>query len=187
MADKDRFLEEEEAPAQGGEEAEVGKRVGIFPSLLLKILKWVAIVVAILILVVVVTVIVVRALVGDATAYSNIPATSQEVEAAPMNLQYFKNVGQIRGQSSDVPPSSFIADVQLGYDPANNGLTAEINEKASLIHNRVLIYLSKKSASELHLKNAEKLQNELEREINRLLRTGKIQQVLFNELQSIGS
>jgi flagellar basal body-associated protein FliL len=185
MADKDRFLEEEEAPAQG-QEAEVGKRVGIFPSLLLKILKWVAIVVAILILVIVVVVIMVRALVGDATAYTNVPSTSQEVETAPQNLQYFKAVGQVRGQTSDNPPLSFIADVQLGYAQGNNALTAEINDKASLIHNRVLIYLSKKTASELHLKNAEKLQNELEREINRLLRTGKIQQVLFNELQAIG-
>jgi flagellar FliL protein len=187
MADKDRFLEEEESSA-AGEEAEVGKRVGIFPSLLLKILKWVAIVVAIVILVVVVTVIVVQmVMAGSGAAFSNAPAASEEVAAVPMNLIYFKNVGQIRGQTNDVPPSSFIATIELGYDAGNNALTAEINEKAALIHNRVLIYLSKKSASELHLKNADKLQNELEREINRLLRAGKIQQVLFDELQSIGS
>ncbi len=186
MADKDRFLEEEESPAQG-DEAEVGKRVGLFPSLLLKILKWVAIGIAFVLLSILTAVIVVRALVGNATAVSNVPAASQDIVAAPMNLIYFKNVGQIRGQTSDVPPASFIATIELGYDAGNNALTAEINEKAALIHNRVLIYLSKKTWSELHPKNAEKLQNELEREINRLLRTGKIQLVLFDELQAIGS
>ncbi|MBN2352023.1 MAG: flagellar basal body-associated FliL family protein [Spirochaetales bacterium] len=186
MADKDRFLEEEESPAQG-DEAEVGKRVGLFPSLLLKILKWVAIVIAFILLTVLVTVLMWRALVGNSTAISNVPAAPEDIIAAPMNLIYFKNVGQIRGQTSDVPPASFIASIELGYDAGNNSLTAEINEKASLIHNRVLIYLSKKSWSELHPKNAEKLQNELEREINRLLRTGKIQQVIFDELQAIGS
>jgi flagellar basal body-associated protein FliL len=152
----------------------------------LKILKWVAIGVAFLIITVLVTVIVVRALVGDTTAYSNVPPASEDVIPAQLNLIYFKNVGQIRGQTSDVPPSSFIASIELGYDAGDNALTGELNEKAALIHNRVLIYLSKKSWSELHPKNAEKLQNELEREINRLLRNGKIQQVLFDELQAIG-
>jgi flagellar FliL protein len=183
MADQDRFLDEEEAGAQG-EEAAVGKRVGFLPAIVLKVLKWVAIVVAILILVIVVVVITVNAIVGQTTAYTSVVPVSQNVEPPPESLQYFKGIGQIRGQTSDNPPANFIAEVDIGYEKGNNALTAEIADRSPRLHNIILLYLSKKSASELHLKNAEKLQEELVRELNRVMRVGKIQAVLFKELQA---
>ena len=185
MADKDRFLEEEESPAQGGEEAEVGKRVGVFPSLVLKILKWVAIVVALVILVVVVVVIVIDIRNSGNTGMVPQVSASAEMEAVTPSLQYFTNVGQIRGLTMDNPPASYIADVDLGYEQGNNALTAELNDKAKLIHNRILIFLSQKTASQLHPSKAGEIQAELLPVINRLLMTGKIQAVLFKELTPI--
>src|SRR4030042_4674484 len=181
MADKDRFLEEEESPAAGGDEAEVGKRVGVFPSLILKILKWVAIVVALIILVVLVVVIVYNMLNGDRTSMVSQISTSTDMEAVTPTLQYFTNVGQVRGLTMDNPPASYIAEVNLGYEQGNNALTAELNDKAKLIHNRILIHLSQKTASQLHPGKANEIQAEMLPVINRLLMTGKIQAVLFKE------
>jgi flagellar FliL protein len=185
MGDKDRFLEEEETPAQGGDEAEVGKRVGVLPSLVLKILKWVAIVVALIILVVLVVVIVYNMLNGDRSAMVSQISTSTDMEAVAPTLQYFTNVGQIRGLTIDNPPASYIAEVDLGYEQGNNALTAELNDKAKLIHNQILIFLSKKLASQLHPSKAGELQAELLPIINRWLMTGKIQAVLFREITPI--
>ena len=183
MADQDRFLDEDEAVVQG-DEAEVGKRVGFLPAIVLKVLKWVAIGIAVIILIVVVVVLTDQALNAGRTAFVTNVTASESVQPPPETLQYFKNLGQIRGQTSDSPPANFIAEVDLGYEMGNNALTTEINNRAPRIHNIILVTLSQKTASELHLKNAEKLQQELLREINRWMRVGKIQAVLFKELQA---
>lgn len=183
MADQDRFLDEDESTSPV-DEPESGKRVGFLPAIVLKVLKWVAIVVAILILVIVVVVITVRALVGETTAYTGVVPMSEDVQPVPETLAFFTNLGQIRGQTNDAQPASFVADVALGYEMGNNTLAAEITTRSTRIYNIVLVYLSKKTANELHPKNAEKLQEELLREINRIMSTGKIKAVLFKELSA---
>ena len=182
MADQERFLDEEQA---GQQEEEAGKKVGFLPALLLKVLKWVAIVVAILVLVIVVTVITVKVLEGESKRYVDNLAMSEDIRPIPENLAFFTNLGQIRGQTNDVPPASFVAEVALGYEQGNNTVAAEITSRSTRIYNIILIYLSKKSVAELHPKNAEKLQEELLREVNRVMTSGKIKAVLFKELTAI--
>jgi flagellar FliL protein len=184
MADQDRFLDEEESSGGQAEEPEGGKRVGFLPAIVLKVLKWVAIVVAILILVIVVVVITVKALVGESSAYTGAVPMSENVQPVPETLAFYSNLGQIRGQTNDSPPGSFVADIALGYELGNNTLATEISTRSTRIHNIILIYLSKKTMSDLHPKNAEKLQEELLREINRIMSSGKIKAVLINELSS---
>jgi len=185
MGDQERFLEEEEGGSQG-EEMEVGKKVGFLPVFVLKILKWVAIVVGILLLVIITVIILFGQLSSRSGVYTGDVSVSMEVTPPEETLQYFTNIAEIRGQTADVPPYLFMAKVNLGYDKNNNLLTAEINDRALRIHNIVLIYLSNKKYGELTMKD-ESLQQELVREINRIMRTGKIKSVLIDQLQTFQS
>jgi len=159
MGDQERFLEEEEGQGQG-EEMEVGKKVGFLPAFVLKILKWVAIVVGILILVIVTVMILFNQLSSRSGSYTGDISVGMEVTPPAEDLQYFTNISEIRGQTNDVPPYLFMAKVSLGYDKTNTMLTAEINDRALRIHNIILIYLSNKKYNELNMRD-ETLQQEL--------------------------
>ncbi|MBN1524462.1 MAG: flagellar basal body-associated FliL family protein [Spirochaetales bacterium] len=187
MADQERFLDDEEGGSQG-EEIEVGKKVGFLPSFILRILKWVAIITGMLLLVIITVVVLFNYLMeNQAGVYTGDITVGMEVAPPPETLQYYKNLDPIRGLTIDKPPYLFTAQVDIGYEKNNNALTTEINERSSRIHNTILIYLSKKSANDLHLKDAEKLQQELTREVNRIMRSGKIKLILFKELQTFQS
>ncbi|RPJ04896.1 MAG: hypothetical protein EHM28_13185 [Spirochaetaceae bacterium] len=185
MGDQERFLEEEEGSGQG-DEIEVGKKVGFLPAFILKILKWVAIVVGILLLVVIVVVILFNQLSSKSSAYTGDIAVGMEVMPPEEILQYFGNIAEVRGQTADKPPQLFTAKVDIGYEKENNALTTELNDRAPRIHNIILIYLSRKQAVDLHMRD-EQLQQELVREVNRILRNGKIKTLLFRELQTFQS
>ena len=180
MADEERFLEDE--AAQPGEDVEVGKKVGFLPAIVLKILKWGAIGMVVLLLV-----FVVGYMAAQIAFQGRVPSmgfgTSTEPPVHENPRGYFRNIEQIRGQTSDNPPQLFMAKINIGYEKGNNAIQTELNERQLEIHNIAFLFLGGKLASELQNKYILSLQNQLKNLINQVMSSGLIKEVLIEELQ----
>lgn len=180
MADEQKFLDQE-APAQE-EDVEIGKKVGFLPAIVIKILKWTAIGLVITTLVVTVTVLVATWFLEGRIAQASTVAVSPDYEEVPEILEYYQNVGTIRGLTADVPAQMFVAEIDIGYEKGNRSINTELIDRTPRIKNMVLLFFSEKKATDFTRKR--ELQIELLNMINRVMRSGKIKSVLIQELQA---
>ena len=181
MADEEQFIDDD---VTGDDEAAAGTKAGFLPSVLITILKWAAIGLGVIILVATVSWATFRLFIRGRE--QPLPVFSPEYEATQLDLQYFKNnLDNIRGQTADDPPKSFLAAVSVGYRQGDTTMQNELNEKTEQIQNAILIYLGNRSATELTTKNIPSLQEDIKRILNnQIVRTGQIDSVLFSELQT---
>ena len=184
MGDEERFLEEEVA---GEGQAETAQRPGIFSGVLINVLKWVAIGLAAIIVIGSVSWFTFTLFIRGREAQGVDIFSSERMRESQPPLDYFKNnLEDIRGQTSDNPPLTFMAKVSIGYLQRDQKVQTELVTKSDEIQNRILIYLGKKKASELTTANLERLQDELKQLIQSdVLSSGiAIYKVLFRELQT---
>jgi flagellar FliL protein len=171
----------EDVGAGGEEAAPEGKKAGILPSFLIRILKWVAIGLGFVILGVTTTVITFN-LVSRGRSGANLPALSEEYQAAQDPLGYDDSLDEIRGVTSDELPAIFSTKVSLGFDLTNKQVAFEITARHREIQNLVFRYLSNKTKDELKPGNYVAIQEDLKNQINKVMKTGKLKAVLFREL-----
>ena len=182
MADEERFLDED---VTGEEEQPTAATPGVLPGFLLVVLKWSAIGLAAVILIATVSWATMRLFMRGRTA-TGAPPVSTSFQPETMPLEFFKNeLDNIRGQTADDPPLSFLAKVSIGYKKGETKTQTELIEKTELIQNTVLKYFGKQTAVDLTTKNFDKLENELKSILNNeYMRSGRIQRVLIHELQT---
>jgi len=182
MADEERFLDED---VTGEEEQPVPARAGVLPGFLMVVLKWAAIGLAAVILIATVSWATTRLLIPGRTA-TGAPPVSPDFEAETVSLEFFANrLDNIRGQTADDPPLSFLVKVSLGYKKGETKTQTELIEKTELIQNTVLKYFGQKTANELTTRNFDRLEEDLKAILNnKYMRTGRIHRVLIHELQT---
>ena len=102
-----------------------------------------------------------------------------------INLEFFKvELDNIRGQTADEPPQSFMGAVHIGYEKGKTTIQTELNEKKEIIRNQIAKYFGRKSAIELTTKQWDRLEDEIQSLLNNaIMRSGLIQKVLIHELQ----
>lgn len=176
MSDDDRFLEEDSAVS---EDTQSGRKVGILPAVLIKILKWTALILAAVIFIVTVVVITVQFLNGGNNQRSAIAVTSEAYEGRPPVLEYFNNIGEVRCRTSDEATYTVLIEPSIGYDPKNKQLQTELISRTPQLRDMVRAYFSSKTADQLRPENETALKLELKEMINRLLTQGKIKEIIF--------
>jgi flagellar basal body-associated protein FliL len=182
MADEERFLDED---VTGEEEQSTAARPGVVSGFLLVILKWAAIGLAAVILIATVSWATFSLFIRGRTP-SGIGEFSPEYQQTDEKLEFFGNrLDNIRGQTADDPPKSFLANVSIGYEKGNTKVQTELIEKTELIQNRILKYFGRKTSLELSTRNFETLENDIKRDLNNgLMRSGQVKSVLIHELQT---
>jgi flagellar FliL protein len=184
MGDEERFLEEEVA---GEGQAEATQRPGIFSGVLINVLKWVAIGLAAVIVIGSVSWLTFSLFIRGREAQGVDIFSSERMREVEPELDYFKaELEDIRGQTSDDPPLTFMAKVSIGYKKGDQKVQAELVAEKDVIQNVILIYLGGKKASELTTRNLTALQNDLKQLIQSdVISPGMaIYKVLFRELQT---
>jgi len=173
MADEDRFLDEDVAV---GQEAEVGAKAGFIPALILKALKWAAVVIAAVIFIVTVVVITTR-IMNQGRASGSVPVISESYTTAPPRYSYYRNFEDIRTRTADDLPHTVVAKVALGYDEGNKNLQNELVSRTTLLQHIIRGYFASKTAAEL--RNESVVLQELLQKVNAVMTTGRIMQVLL--------
>jgi flagellar basal body-associated protein FliL len=170
----------EDVGAGPDEIAPAGRKAGFLPTFLVKALKWVAIGLGFVILGVTTTVVTFN-LVNRGRAGSELREISPEYSARPEPLNYDDTLEEIRGVTSDEVPAIFSARISLGYEPGKQQLAIEIAARKREIGNIVLLYLSNKKSSELRPEHYRQIQEDLRSQINRVLKEGQIEAVVFRD------
>lgn len=182
MADEENFLDED---VTGDAQAEAGERPGLLSGALINVLKWIAIGLAAIILIATVSYVTFSLLVRGSQP-QGLPEFSVDRPSAEIPLQYFNNqLSDIRGQTADNPPLSFVASVSIGYPEGSTKVQTELIAKTEQIQNAILIYLGRKTARELTTANLPVLEEEIKNLLNtRIMRQGLVHSVLFSEIQT---
>jgi flagellar FliL protein len=180
MSDEQQDLSFEDVGG-GGEDVGGPRKPGIFSGLVLTILKWAAIVVGIILVVVTVTIFTVRALDRGRVA-QNVAAQSPAYQAKEEPLSYSDVVENIRGQTSDEEPATFLVEISIGYAKDDKQVSTEISDRHRQIEDLALKYLSRRTADELGPAYYDLIQDDLRSQINGVMTTGKVKSVVFRQI-----
>ena len=165
----------------GAEEAEPGqKRGGFLSGALIAILKWVAIGIGIIILVVTTTV-VTFSVINKGRRAQNVANVSAEYKAKAPPQEYYDNIESIRGVTADQVPSIFSLKISIGYAMGNKEINNELIARSRQIQNIIFLYVSRKKADELTPEHYVQVEEDLKQQINRVMKSGKIESIVFRE------
>ena len=168
----------------GAEEAQPGqKRVGFLPGVVIQILKWVGIILGGVIFIVTVVVITVNLLNRGSVSQTRVPQSSQYEADEPI-LTWFEQVGELRGGTADDQQTTFIVEPFLGYDGENNALVNELILRKIQLIGLFNDYFGSRTLDEL--KGPEdkiRVEQELLDSINRMLRDGRVQDIVWGSYQ----
>ncbi len=176
MSDDESFLDEE---GGGGSDLEVGKKGGFLPAFVMKILKWVAIAVAAIIFIVSVVVITMGIMNKGAKSKSVITASEEYAREVPIYSWY--DLSEIRGKTADQNSATVIVTVKLGYEKDNKTVQTELVSRTPQIQDLIRRYFSERTVSELGYEFENEIKEELKRRINRIMNTGKVQDIAIIE------
>lgn len=180
MSDDDRFLEDDDQ--ESIDDVEVGKKVGILPAFVIKILQIVAFSIAGIVLVITIAVVTYN-IMSRGTTGQTPQVISPELKDNKEKYTFFTAIPTIRGQTIDDPPKTFMADLTIAYEEGNKIIQSELTDRINQIRNLILKYLANKTADELGARRLEFLETDLMHRINNIM-IEKIKAVLFTELQT---
>jgi flagellar protein FliL len=173
MADEESFLDED---VSVGQDPDVGQKVGFLPALVLKVLKWAAIAVIAVIFIVTVVWITMN-VINRGRPSGSVPVVSEQYSAAPPILSYYENFDDIRTRTADEVPYTVVAKIALGYEEGSKGIQNELVSRTKLLQHILRSYFSSKTAKEL--RNERVVLEELIEQVNAVMTSGKIKQVLL--------
>lgn len=120
-------------------------------------------------------------LIGKGRTSTDMTVVSQEYQAKPELLEYDDTLDPIRGVTADEVPAIFNIAISLGYKQGEQQIGFELNARKREIQNIIFISISQKKRNELRPERYSQLQEELKQQINRVMKNGKINKVVFRE------
>jgi len=168
----------------GAEEPQPGqKRVGFVPGVLIQVLKWVGIILGAIIFIVTVVVVTVSFLGQGNVTQTRIPTTEEYRSEAPIYV-WFEQIGELRGSTADEVRTTFIVEPFLGYDGENESLTTELIQRRIQLIGIFNDYFGSRTTDELEgPANKIRVEQELQDNINRIIRSGRIEDIVFGSYQ----
>lgn len=181
MAD-DMFDSDEDVV--GAEESQSGeKRVGFLSGVLIQALKWVGIILGAVIFIVTVVVVTVNFLNRGNVSQTRLP-TSEEYRAEAPIYTWFQQIEELRGSTADEVRTTYIVEPFLGYDGENEALTTELIDRRIQLVGIFNDYFGARTANELQGQdNKVRVEQELQDQINRILRSGQVRDIVFGSYQ----
>ncbi|MFP4375883.1 MAG: flagellar basal body-associated FliL family protein [Spirochaetales bacterium] len=169
----------------GAEESTGGgqKRVGFLGGMLIQVLKWVGIILGAIIFIVTVVVIAVNFLTNANAGQTRIPV-AEEYEAEAPVYQWYSQIGELRGVTADEVRTSYIITPHLGYDQENEDLTTELIARRLQFVDIFGQYFGGRTSDELvGVENRARAEAELLNAVNRILRSGQVRDIVFEDYQ----
>lgn len=168
----------------GAEDAQPGqKRVGFLPGVVIQILKWVGIILGAVIFIVTVVVVTVNFLNKGTASQTRVPVAEEYREAVPI-LTWFESIDELRGSTADTQRTTYIVKAYLGYDGDNSALVTELIARKIQLTGLFNDYFSSKTVAELEgPANRLRVEAELLEQINRILRDGQVEDIVWGTYQ----
>lgn len=181
----DEMFEEEEVAAE--EQPQPGKKkIGFLPAAVIDMLKWAAIIVGAVIFIVVVVVITVRSMNKGAQASpTRIPLESPYDEGGAELLDWFSNIGDVRGTTQDEVRKTYIVTPYIGYEPESDAILQELIQREIQLKEVISMYFSSRTIAQLQgVENRQRVKRELREEINKIM-INDIREVAFDRYEFI--
>lgn len=168
----------------GAEEAQPGqKRVGFLPGVVIQILKWVGIILGAVIFIVTVVVVTVNFL-GRGSANQTVVPQSEDYRAEVPIYAWFEQVGELRGSTADQQRTTYIVEPFLGYNGENNALVNELIQRKIQLVGIFNDYFGARTVDELQgPARQQAVELELLEQINRTLRDGRVEDIVWGSYQ----
>lgn len=169
----------EEQPQQTGK-----KKIGFLPAVVIDILKWTAIVIGAIIFIVVTVVITVNQInSGNQATATRLPLGSEYEEGSAPLLEWYSQIGEVRGITADEVRRTFIVGVHIGYEPEDEAALQELISRDVQITEAITEYFSARTTDELQgIENRRRAKQELLAEINRIM-TQEVRDVAFERYE----
>ena len=187
MSDEELIAEEAATDEEGGE-AGGKKKIGFLPAIVIEILKWSAILIGAIIFIVVVVVITVRMMSTAPTpTASRLPQHSEFEQTALEELEWFGQIGDIRGSTADEVRRTFIVAPHIGYAVGSERTAQELIRREIQVHETISVYFASRSINDLQgVQNRERVKRELREQINRIMSSeAQIRDVAFTRYEFI--
>jgi flagellar protein FliL len=180
------FDTDEEAGGEDQQPTAGKKKIGFLPAIVIDILKWSAIVIGAIIFIVVVVVITVRIMgQGNQATATRLPLESEYEDQSAELLDWFSEIGEIRGRTTDQVPRTFIIVPHIGYSPRNEAVLPELIQRRVRIKEAINMYFADHSINELEgNQNRTRVKRELTEQINRIM-TNDVRDVAFDRYEFI--
>lgn len=187
MSDEEFYPDEDagegDAPSTAGK-----KKIGFLPAIVIDILKWSAIVIGAIIFIVVVVVITVNLMGGGTQATATrLPLHSEFEQTTMEELEWYGEVGDIRGSTADQVRRTFIVQPHIGYPVGSDRTLQELIRRRIQIHEIISTYFASRSVTELEgVQNRERVKRELREQINRIMSSeAQVRDVAFTRYEFI--
>ncbi|MCL2832245.1 MAG: flagellar basal body-associated FliL family protein [Treponema sp.] len=175
----------DELDLDGGEPSELdsgAKKPSGLVALLPNLLKFVAIGLAALLFIITICVITFNILNKQGPSQTIMPDSSPYVGTRPQ-YSMFTSIGVIRTQTKDTAPYTVVVDMVIGYDQNDNAAAGEMTSRLYELRDFVRSFFRSKTAAELQPENEARLKQEIMETLNtRVLNSGKVKVILFNQL-----
>lgn len=179
MSDDMFDTEDELTPDEAG-----GKTGGFLPSIVVQILKWVAIAIGVIVFIVTIVVITVNLLFEGRDQQTGLLA-SEEYRSAPPRRAWSSDLEEIRTRTADSTPSTVIVDINLGFEEGATQIQSEILARRPQLRDLVRNFLGTKTARELRPENEQTIKDELRRMINDAMPGEPIREIAFDRLEVV--
>lgn len=185
------FDTEEELAGEEQQPTAGKKKIGFLPAIVIDILKWAAIVVGAIIFIVGVVVVTMRVMNRNEEPTGRyVPLDSEYVEVTRERLAWYSQIGDIRGQTADTPPYTFIVNAHIGFEEGDEATSQELIARQVQIKEQIAIYFSENTAAELNsVEGRMRAKERLRAQINGMMSSGRerqaIREVAFDRYEFI--
>lgn len=182
-------LDLENSPGGGVEGDEIGKKkIAFLPSIIIKVLKWVAIILASVVFIVTVVVITIK-IMNPVSGTPDYYYDAEELHNQVPILQWY-DIGteEIRARTGDIDQRVMILiKVSVGFNERAKYLHTELIAKTPKLRDEIRVFFGEKYEKELLPKYEAKIKEELKRRFNDMLVSGsdRIQDVIFTEFNVV--
>lgn len=165
------FDQDEEVAAEEQQSTAGKKKIGFLPAIVIDILKWSAIVIGAIIFIVVTVIITVRIMgQGTQATATRLPLESEYESDSQELLDWYSELGEIRGRTNDDVPRTFIVAPHIGYLPGDEGVLPELIQRSVQIKEMISMELAARSINELEgNENRARIKRRLLEQINSMM------------------
>jgi flagellar FliL protein len=167
-----------------GAEAQPSKKGGFLPGIVIQILKWAALSLGAIIFIVTVVIITMKIMGAGSQSATQQQVSTDYTGKAPV-YDWFSQVGEVRGRTVDENPAMVIVNINIGYSQGDKVVQTELVSRIPQLKDVIRQFFTSKRAADLKPEKENDLKIELAEKINSIMTSGKVRQVLFDNLQVI--
>jgi flagellar FliL protein len=158
------------------------RKAGGFP--ILKILLFAGLGILAVGLIITVVVITMKVMVSQGNVQTKVPVGEEYQEVLPA-YAYSSLLPEMRLSTADKPAATVVVKVLVGYDKGNKELEAEITDRQPQIRDSLRNYFSMKKVADFAPEKERKLKEEIRSNLNGIMESKGIRDILFEKLQTI--